>query len=251
MLRRCGGLLCMVAPVASRLRDPKHWGVRQMQLDKMRNSHGEIWLNVASSHYPVDGFLNLDNHVFLTALERPFLLPFVPGRNKVLLDSYREARAKGPFLRHDCRKPLPVPDATVDHILCSHFLEHVFPNEGRAILADFKRALKPGATMHIIVPDLEVFAREYVARCDEGSADAADAFVEKSLLSTPTRGSWRFRALELAGGFGLAHRWMYDARSMRSRIEDLDFEILETNETPSRSFREGDDSVHIVARKPR
>ncbi|MGX1308053.1 SAM-dependent methyltransferase [Amorphus suaedae] len=222
-----------------------------MSLQNLKNDEGQLWLNVASSHYPIDGFVNLDNHVMMIALDRPYLLPFIPRRNKNLLEAYREARAKGVFVRHDCRQKLPVPDSTVDHILCSHFLEHVFPDEGRAILADFKRALKPGATMHIIVPDLEVLARRYVEQCDAGSPTAADEMIERSLLSKPDRGSWQYRAMEFSGGFGLGHRWMYDQNSMRARIVALGFEMLEGNDTPSRAFRQGDDSVHVVARKPR
>ena len=220
-----------------------------MRLENYKNDQGELWLNVASSSYPVEGFVNLDNHILMIALDHPYLLPLIPRRNKDMLDRYRDARAKGVFVRHDCRKKLPVPDATVDHILCSHFLEHVFPDEGQAILADFKRALKPGATMHIIVPDIEILARRYIEQCDAGSPTAADDLIQQSLLSKRDRGSWRFRVLEFSGGFGLGHRWMYDRNSMRARIEAQGFEMLEGNDTPSRAFREGDDSVHVVARK--
>lgn len=222
-----------------------------MRLENFCNDQGELWLNVASSHYPVDGFVNLDNHIMMIALDHPYLLPFIPRRNKDLLDAYRQAREKGVFVRHDCRRKLPVPDGRVDHILCSHFLEHVFPDEGQAILADFKRALKPGATMHIIVPDIELLTRRYLDACNAGSVSAADELIADSLLSKHNRGTWRYRVMEFAGGFGLGHRWMYDHNSMRARIESLGFEILDGNETPSRAFREGDESVHVVARKPR
>jgi SAM-dependent methyltransferase len=221
-----------------------------MRLDKLRNDKGEIWLNVASSHYALVGFINLDNHVFLYALDYPVLLPFIPRKNKDLLEVYRQARNKAALVRHDCRKRLPVPDASVDHILCSHFLEHVYPDEAVEILGDFKRALKPGATMHIIVPDLEAQIDAYIERRRGGSETAADDFVRESLLSTPSRASLRFRALELAGGFGLAHHWMYDRDSLRLRIEKLGFQIVEGNDTPSGGFRKDDDSVHVVAKRP-
>ena len=221
-----------------------------MLLDRLKNEHGQIWLNVASSHYPVNGFVNLDNHIFLLALDYPVLLPFVPNRNKDLLNAYRQARKNGVFVRHDCRKPLPVPNGVVDHILCSHFLEHVYLSEGIDILKDFRRALKPGATLHVIVPDLEAQARTYLEGKSKGSQMAADQFVEKSLLSTPSRGSMKSRLMEAAGGFGLKHCWMYDRDSMRVRIEQCGFSICDVNDTPSQGFREGDDSVHIIARKP-
>lgn len=221
-----------------------------MRLDQLSNGEGKIWLNVASSHYAVEGFVNIDNHPMMFVLDHPVLLPFVPRRNRNMLDANREAQTKGRFLRHDCRKPLPTPDGTIDHILCSHFLEHVFPDEGLKILADFKRVLKPRATLHVIVPDLEAFARAYVEKRARGVGTAADEFIEATLLSTSSRGSWKARVMEAIGGFGLLHRWMYDRNSLRARIEQVGFEILETNETPSHDYRKGDGSVHIVARKP-
>ena len=222
----------------------------QSKLDRWRNAQGKIWLNVASSHYVLDGFVNLDSHVMMLALDYPLLARLVSGRNSSMLAAYREARAKATLLRHDCRKPLPLPDGSVDHILCSHFLEHVYPDEAVAILKDFSRALKPGATLHVIVPDLEVLARRYIEQRARGESKAADDFVQSSLLSTPSRGSLTYRALELSGGFGLQHRWMYDGASMRERVAGLGFDIVPTNSTPSHHFRHGDDSVHIVAHRP-
>jgi predicted SAM-dependent methyltransferase len=222
---------------------------REARNDKLRNERGQIWLNVASSVCALEGFVNLDNHILMLALEYPILLPFVPQKNRDMLVAYQEASRKAILLRHDCRKRLPLPDGSVDHILCSHFLEHVYPDEAEGILGDFWRALKPSGSMHIIVPDLEGQIRTYLKRRRNGSTTAADEFVRESLLSTPSRGSLSHRMLELVGGFGLTHRWMYDYDSVRRRIEQLGFRIFECNDTPSSDFRKGDDSVHIIARK--
>lgn len=220
-----------------------------MRLDKLRNERGSIWLNVAASHYPLDGFVNLDNHIFLSALKLSVLQLFIPDKNKALLNKYRQAVQQGAYVRHDCRKPLPVPDESVDHILCSHFLEHVYPDEALSILRDFGRALKPGATLHVIVPDLERQINAYLRAKRDGAITAADDLIDSTLLSTHTRGSLRYRVLEAFGGFGLQHRWMYDSDSASIRIKQLGFEVLPINTTPSSLFRKGDDSIHIVARK--
>ncbi|MEM9062635.1 MAG: class I SAM-dependent methyltransferase [Pseudomonadota bacterium] len=219
-----------------------------MNLDDLRNNQGKIWLNVASSTYPIEDFANLDNHIFLTVLAYPFLIPLVPKRNRNMLEKYREATQKAKMHRHDCRKRLPLPDASVDHILCSHFLEHVFPDEAGEILTDFRRVLKPGGTAHIIVPSIAVQVEDYIA--NRGTdPQAADKFLKKSLLSKENRGSLRYRLMEFGGGFGLQHRWMYDQPSMEAKVSELGFELLPANDTPSKHWREGDDSVHVVARK--
>jgi len=216
----------------------------------LRNSQGKIWLNVASSHYPLSEFVNLDNHVMMLALDYPLLGRLVPRRNRDLLEAYRAARTKACFIRHDCRKPLPVADGAVDHILCSHFLEHIYPDEAIRTLQDFVRALRPDGTLHLVVPDLAQLARAYLEAVDRGDPSAADDFVRESLLSLTTRGSLRLRVLEMVGSFGLQHRWMYDAASLRTRMIDLGLQLIPVPGLPSEDVRRGDGSVHVAARKP-
>jgi len=219
-------------------------------LDRYRNSSGQIWLNVASSTYVLKDFANLDNHVFLGVSRLPALFTSVfPKKYRDYIKLYQEANRTAALFKHDCRKPIDMPANVADHILCSHFLEHVFPDEASNILRDFWRVLKPRATVHIIVPDIAELAESYVRRRKAGEPDAADNFIRETLLSTETRGSLKYRLLEATGGFGLQHRWMYDLDSIRSRVAAAGFEILAENNTPSRAYREGDGSVHVVARK--
>ncbi|WP_170162436.1 class I SAM-dependent methyltransferase [Methylocystis hirsuta] len=219
-------------------------------VDKYRNSKGLIWLNVASSTYSLEEFTNFDNHIFLRLSRLPsFLTDLLPAKYHQNLDDYRKARRTALMVQHDCRKALPLPDSSVDHVLCSHFLEHVYPGEADLILRDFHRVLKRGGTIQIIVPDLEVQADDYCRRKEQGDPAAADEFVKATLLTTEARGTVKFRIMNALGAFGLQHCWMYDYASMSARIANAGFEILDENDTPSRNFRAGDDSVHIVARK--
>ena len=208
----------------------------------------EIYLNVAAGCYPVKGFVNLDNHIFMLALDYPLLNLLVPRKNRDLLKTYQAATSKASYIRHDCRKALPYPENSIAHILCSHFLEHVYPDEAENILKDYWRVLRPGATIHIIVPDLEALIMEYV-EAKMNNINAADRFIVQTLLSTTTRGSLKYRVLEMFGGFGLKHRWMYDSASMAALIGNIGFKILDTNDTPSKDYRKGDASIHIVAQK--
>lgn len=68
----------------------------------------------------------------------------------------------------DIRKPLPCPAATFDATYSSHVLEHLTPEDGRALLSEQFRVLKPGGTCRVVVPDLETICREYL-RCLEAA----------------------------------------------------------------------------------
>jgi predicted SAM-dependent methyltransferase len=221
------------------------------QPDQYKNSQGKLWLNVASSVYVLEDFVNLDNHLFIRFINNSNIAKKVlPAKYHELLRSYVEASKKAKLIKHDCRMPLKFPDSSVDHILCSHFLEHVFPEDRTNILNDFMRVLKPGGTLHIILPDLESQVTKYLRKKELGVPTAADDFITETLLSKESKGSLRYRLMEFGGGFGLQHRWMYDHASISNIVNEMGFGIIEkTPECPSYQFRLNDDSVHVLCKK--
>ena len=219
-------------------------------IESFKNSDGQVWLNVASSVYVLNKFVNLDNNIFLKYIKLFSLIKAIlPQKYHKTIETYQAAKQNTTLLQHNCIKPLKLPNESVDHILCSHFLEHVYPAEMENIIHDFYRVLKPGSTAHIIVPDLKKITEDYLSRKRNGDINAADKFIEETLLSRKSRGSIKYRLLEFTGGFGLDHYWMYDHDSMQSKLESAGFDILDKNTTPSKDYRKDDDSVHIVAYK--
>lgn len=222
-----------------------------MDLTRYRNRHGSIWLNVASSVNVLEDFLNIDNSIFLQLLPYYGVLRHVvrkPGRRQGFAQ-YAEAAKRAPVLRHDCRRPLPFPAASVDHILCSHFLEHVHPEQGRAILEGFHDRLAPGGTLHVIVPDLSWLVDRYIA--SRSRPDAADELVHDTLLSHEARPALLFRLREALLGHGLRHRWMYDEASLRGRLAAAGFRVLDRNDSPSAAWHRGaPGEVNLLAAKP-
>src|SRR5437867_4255803 len=220
-----------------------------MSMSNLNMQSDQVYLNVASSSCMLEGFINLDNHVLLSLLRMPHIVRrFFSRGHRTVLDNYEKAIREHVFIRHDCRKPLPFGDCTVNHILCSHFLEHLYPNEADEIISDFRRVLKPGGTVHIILPDLLEMARRYVESASVKPL-AADEFIKETLLSRPDRGSRKCRFLELLGGYGLSHKWMYDKFSITRKVARLGFVPMDENKTPSKSFRYNDGSIHMVASK--
>jgi predicted SAM-dependent methyltransferase len=73
---------------------------------------------------------------------------------------------KGPgvTVRFDCRRRLPLGDASCRGIHVEHYFEHLeFHVERPHFLADCLRCLEPGGVLRIVVPDARKFMEAYVA----------------------------------------------------------------------------------------
>jgi predicted SAM-dependent methyltransferase len=63
----------------------------------------------------------------------------------------------------DIRRRLPMTDGSVARIFAEHVIEHIdFRHELPAVLREFRRVLKPGGWIRIIVPDGRRFAEAYL-----------------------------------------------------------------------------------------
>jgi SAM-dependent methyltransferase len=221
-----------------------------MNLHRLRNRHGQIWLNVGSGNYFLDDFVSIDSNFLV------FLAPFYPAVTPLLkpparawLETFKARRRPNNFIFANCRYPLKFPANSIDHILISHFLEHVHLNDAIAVLKNYFSILRPGGTLHIIVPDVAQRAREYVDKI--GEPDAADSFVE--WLNFEKRYMPRFivRLLRVTGWFDLEHCWLYDHHSLGRIIRGIGFNPLERNDSPSAAFRRDDPrQVNILVQKP-
>lgn len=216
-----------------------------------KNSKGQVWVNVASSSLVLEDFVNLENHLLLKL--RPFVLflrPFLSKSHRKQIDNFTEAKRKATLEFYNCLKHLPFPETSVDHILCSHFLEHVYYEEAKILIRNYYKVLKSGGTLHVIIPDLGVIAKEYVSNI--GKQRSAERFLDSIILSSQTRPKFFVRLREFIGGFGHKHHWMYDEASMINMLEEVGFDICEDNESPSKFWHEDNNGcqVNLLARKP-
>ncbi len=65
-------------------------------------------------------------------------------------------------IQYDIRRGLPFDDNTFDVVYHSHLLEHLTPQQGRDLLAECHRVLRPDGIVRIVVPDLERIAQLYL-----------------------------------------------------------------------------------------
>jgi SAM-dependent methyltransferase len=83
------------------------------------------------------------------------------------------------FYHHTLRKPLPWSDRTFDVVYCNHVAEHLTPDEGLALVREFRRVLKPGGLCRMVVPDLEAEAREYLRTLESALRDPSEENVRR------------------------------------------------------------------------
>lgn len=62
----------------------------------------------------------------------------------------------------DLRRGLPFPDGSVSRIYSSHFLEHLSYPEAQVFLDECLRAMKPGGTFSVCVPNARIYLEAYV-----------------------------------------------------------------------------------------
>jgi predicted SAM-dependent methyltransferase len=116
----------------------------------------------------------------------------------------------------DLRQSLPFEDNVYDAVYSSHTLEHLPRNEAPAVLAEFRRILKPAGIIRIVVPDLELMARTYLEQLERASAgdeesQANHAWMSVEMIDQMTR---TFR-----GGF-MGRMWRSRPLPSRRFIED-------------------------------
>ena len=84
----------------------------------------------------------------------------IPGYINI---SYDEGKEDSEWYKnHDLSKGIPYDENTVDMIYHCHFLEHLSYFDGIALLKNCYKAMKEGAIMRILVPDLELWCLKYL-----------------------------------------------------------------------------------------
>ncbi len=141
---------------------------------------------------------------------------------------------------HDLRRPLPVADGSVDAVYHSHVLEHLDRDRVAPFLAEVRRVLRVGGVHRVVVPDLEVRCRRYLAHLDSCAghpemAPGHDAYVGDILEQMVRREAHgtaqqpplrRFVENLLLGDArrrGETHQWMYDRVNLGVALADAGF----------------------------
>lgn len=130
-------------------------------------------------------------------------------------EQYDEVIKKNGLLFYNLKNGVPFAKNSLDVIFTSHFLEHLTEADGLSFLRDCYRAMKVGALMRILVPDLDFAAKLYVSgRVDE---------MLRSFYYTSDRFDFH------------AHKYGYNFNSLEERLKKLGFK-----EIKKQDFKKGE-----------
>ena len=155
----------------------------------------------------------------------------------------------------DVVKGLPVESDSCRGVYSSHILEHVPYVDAKAAIRETFRCVAPGGTFRIVLPDLELFAREYV---DKLHAEPATTFMRCLQMGQETRSRGLFDFLRSWLG-NQKHLWMWDFDSLRDELAKSGFiEIrrAKMGDSPDPRFAEVEEQsrwegfLGMEARKP-
>lgn len=130
----------------------------------------------------------------------------------------------------DVRKLEHWGDATVDEILAEDLLEHFPAGETNVILEEWARALKPGGTLTVKVPNLYQLSRAIVAYTDVGQFGAVATLVRNLM------GGHRWGP----DGAWDTHHWNFVPETLAVALEAAGFEVLSND---------GELNMRVVARR--
>ena len=137
---------------------------------------------------------------------------------------------------HDLTKGIPAASGSVDAVYHSHVLEHIDRAGAPGFMREILRVLKPDGIQRIVVPDLELLARQYLehfgeAGHDDRVAEMIEQMVRGEAYGTSTQRPLRRRVERLVLGDarkrGEAHRWMYDRTSLAGLLTQTGFAEIE------------------------
>jgi SAM-dependent methyltransferase len=125
-----------------------------------------VKLNLGSGLYVAPGWINLDGSAKTLFARLPqfalrWAYPLATVKETHSRDEFVSLLRDHRFVYHNLKYGIPLPDSSVDFIFSSHMLHHLYRDDALKLLREAVRVLKPGGTMRIAVPDLELIMALY------------------------------------------------------------------------------------------
>jgi len=125
-----------------------------------------VKVNLGSGLYVAPGWINIDGSAKTLFAKLPqfalrWAYPLATVKETHSRDEFVSLLRDHRFVYHNLKYGIPLPDSSVDFIFSSHMLHHLYRDDALKLLREAVRVLKPGGTMRIAVPDLEMIMALY------------------------------------------------------------------------------------------
>ena len=167
----------------------------------------ELKLNIGCGISGIEGWVNIDNSPTI-------LLSRLPLGQQI----FHTPRWPRDVHRADVRKGIPFPESSVSCIYSSHVFPGFTYGESQAVARECFRVLKPGGVLRIVVPDLGILVRDYLA--DTADPMASHRFISRLLLTSSVR--------DIVHP-GAHNKQMFDARSLVHMLRGAGFRAPEVS----------------------
>lgn len=120
----------------------------------------------------------------------------------------------------DVTFPFPFPDSSFAYVFSEHLIEHISHSEGRAMVAECSRVLRPGGTLRIATPSLD----NLISLFDQNKSEASTRYVEWAMTTNhfpPGSSPECFILNHFMRGWG--HQFVYDPETLRAVLEECGF----------------------------
>jgi len=132
----------------------------------------------------------------------------------------------------DAGYPFPLPDRQFDDIFSEHMIEHISYAEGRRMLGECYRILKPGGTLRIATPDIHFLCRLLEPESLEPASDVERQYIAWALETHADPAASR-RATTVVNNFmrEWGHQFIYDPKTLIESFEQAGFTEIYQPET--------------------
>ena len=123
----------------------------------------------------------------------------------------------------DITRRLPIPDSRCRGVYCSHVLEHLSLADFDKAIAETFRILEPDGIFRLVVPDLEIAARDYLQGVQDADPCSNSIFMRSTSLGVE-KTSVNLRSLIFDWLGKSRHLWMWDYHSLRTKLIEHGFQ---------------------------
>lgn len=204
--------------------------------------------------YSADVYEDIDRRI-RTRRSRPLIKQMAASGQPIKLDiggGYRNGTNGWTTvdISHECdlywdlRRGIPFADNTVEAVYSSHLFEHLTYDQGQTLMKEALRALRPGGSFSIVVPDARMYVEHYM-----GMRDLPDHYF---CWDPAVNNSTRIDALNYVAYMAGEHTYMFDLENLLFRLEDAGFTGVQAREfDPETDLIERDyESIYAIGYKP-